>query len=153
MRHQTYTDLVTEGDDDMIGRIAYSIYKSEKLAWIQSFEKANGQPPTEQDVYQYFHHAIPDKHDWYREEATRLVNDYIDIELRVKLATYRYQLRDEAIVKSVKKSFGMSILENLIAGFIGAGIIVLLNTGYWLVKQAPPDTLAKGVGKVITSEN
>ena len=151
MRHQTYTDLVTDGDDDMIGRIAYSIYKGEKLSWIKSYEAANGKAPTEQEVFQNFHHAVPGKHDWYREEATRLMNDYIDINLKAKLFHYKWQLRDDHLIKTVNKGWWRSIVENVVAGFIGAAVVVTFNTAYWLYKQAPADTIPKAAAQALSA--
>ena len=149
-QHHTYTDLVNDGsDDDIVGRIAYTLYKNEKLSWIKSFQEANGQAPTEDEIFKNFHHTVEGKYEWYREEATRLMNDYIDINLEERLGTYQKELRDHAIVKAVSKGWLRSIAENVLAGFVAAIIVVGFNTMYWLYKQAPEGAAAKAAAQAL----
>lgn len=48
-----YKRLVKDGTD-LTGHIAYSLYKSEKISWIEQYKKDNdGKEPTETDFEQY----------------------------------------------------------------------------------------------------
>lgn len=146
--HRTYTDLVADSDD-VIGRIAYTLYKNEKLNWIKSFEDANGRIPTEAEIFTNFHHTVVGKYDSYRQDATRLMNDYIDINLLHKLSVYQREIRDQEIIKAVNKGWVRSIFENVIAGFVAASIVVGFNTLYWLYKQAPEGAALKAAAQAL----
>lgn len=46
--------MLVESDSDMIGHIAYSIYKAEKISWIDGYKKAHdGKEPTEAEFKKY----------------------------------------------------------------------------------------------------
>ena len=44
-----YTELV-KGKDDILGHIAYSLYKAEKIEFIESFKKGNNREPNENEL-------------------------------------------------------------------------------------------------------
>jgi hypothetical protein len=51
-RTGVFTSLVRE-DGDIAGLVAYSIYKQNKLDWLQAFETAKGRVPVEAEVSAY----------------------------------------------------------------------------------------------------
>jgi hypothetical protein len=51
-RTGVFTSLVRE-DGDIAGLVAYSIYKQNKLDWLQAFEAAKGRVPVEAEVAAY----------------------------------------------------------------------------------------------------
>lgn len=156
MKHQTYTDLV-KGDDDLIGHIAYSIYKAEKLAWTKSFESANnGQEPTQDEVDRYFHHSVPGKMDRYRERALNLMNAYIDQEMETDLIKYRASLKHDELMKKVDKGLLKTTFENAITGLVQAGIAIFISTMVWIYSLTPDNVISntkKSVVEAIQSSN
>jgi len=51
-RNEVFGSLVT-GDDDIVGLVAYSIYKQNKHDWLVSFNKAKGREPNETEAGSY----------------------------------------------------------------------------------------------------
>ncbi|QGM97112.1 hypothetical protein [Methylocystis parvus] len=44
---------LVSSDDDLVGLVAYSLYKQNKIDWMRDFEKAQGRPPNEQEFSVY----------------------------------------------------------------------------------------------------
>src|SRR4051795_11371149 len=51
-RSPVFSHLVT-GDNDIVGLVAYSIYKQNKLDWLLAFHRATGREPSEQENTAY----------------------------------------------------------------------------------------------------
>jgi hypothetical protein len=51
-RNPVFTSLV-KGDGDIVGLVAYSIYKQNKLDWLLAFQRATGREPNEQENIAY----------------------------------------------------------------------------------------------------
>jgi hypothetical protein len=51
-RNPVFSHLVA-GDNDIVGLVAYSIYKQNKLDWLLAFHRATGRGPTEQENTAY----------------------------------------------------------------------------------------------------
>ncbi len=51
-RNAVFESLVT-GDADIVGLVAYSIYKQNKHDWLVAFDKAKGRAPNENEVSAY----------------------------------------------------------------------------------------------------
>ena len=51
-RNPVFTSLV-KGDGDIVGLVAYSIYKQNKLDWLLAFQRAAGREPNEQENVAY----------------------------------------------------------------------------------------------------
>lgn len=52
-KHQPYSKvyrLLVNGEDDLVGQIAYAIYKQQKIEKITRFTTANSRPPVENDL-------------------------------------------------------------------------------------------------------
>lgn len=73
-----YEELVRY-DGDMVGRIAYSLYKREKIAFIEQYKKANnGKEPSIKD-FDSFHQNChnPERVKMYRKEALAMLQDFV----------------------------------------------------------------------------
>ncbi len=51
-RNEVFTSLVT-GDDDIVGLVAYSIYKQNKHDWLVSFNKLKNREPNDAELDSY----------------------------------------------------------------------------------------------------
>jgi hypothetical protein len=51
-RNAVFTNLVQE-DGDIVGLVAYSIYKQNKVDWLQAFQKAIGRAPSDAELASY----------------------------------------------------------------------------------------------------
>jgi hypothetical protein len=51
-RNPVFTNLV-KADNDIVGLVAYSIYKQNKLDWLLAFQRSTGREPNEQENLAY----------------------------------------------------------------------------------------------------
>jgi hypothetical protein len=51
-RNAVFSSLV-QADGDIVGLVAYSIYKQNKVDWLNAFQKVSGRAPTEQELNAY----------------------------------------------------------------------------------------------------
>lgn len=134
-RHQTFTKLVTS-DTDFVGMVAYTIYKNEKLDWIEQFKaQSSNREPTEDELKQFNLTTDSDlRIQQYRQMAEMSVNNFVGATIVDELTQYQARIRDDAIVKAAQKGFWQGIGENIVAGIIGAGIVTVFQLGMWAYK-------------------
>lgn len=71
-----YSQIV-EGENDMIGHITYSLYKTSKIKFIEKFKEGNaGRPPTEKEL-ETFYISAENHITSYRIQAEQLLSDFI----------------------------------------------------------------------------
>lgn len=79
-RHYNFIyEKLVSNDGDMVGRIAYSLYKREKIAFVKQYkEKNGGKDPTVKD-FDNFHETChnPERLRMYRKEALAMLQDFI----------------------------------------------------------------------------
>lgn len=46
-------EMLVSGDDDIVGLVAYSIYKQNKRDWLMAFNKSRGREPDDDEVASY----------------------------------------------------------------------------------------------------
>jgi hypothetical protein len=76
--HTAYSSLV-EGEDDLVGLIAYSLYKSDKLAFLNKHRQDTNTAPTEQELMAFCRTCtLPGPVSDYRAKATYLLQEMYD---------------------------------------------------------------------------
>lgn len=134
-----YKQLV-EDKYDVVGNTAYSLYKADKIKFIEDFkEKNGGKEPTEQD-FQPFHDVccLEANIERYRMQAITILQGFLDdtlssttkqIEKDVE-ANLKNTLKD-ITGKVTFKSFGYGVAQSIIGAFlfmiIMCALIFLLN--------------------------
>lgn len=124
-----YSELV-EDDNDIVGHIAYSLYKSDKIKFIEEFKAKQGREPAEDDLRQ-FHEVccIQSNIDRYKMQAISILQQFMSdtlasttkqIEEDYKKAQDKH-LAD--IVAPLVPKFWWSILQSIIGAFIFALIV------------------------------
>ena len=73
-----YSRLVKD-KSDMIGHIAYSLYKAEKVSWVEGHKKANGgKEPTETEFKKYHEACCSEQRiNNYRAMATSILQEFM----------------------------------------------------------------------------
>jgi len=154
-------DQIIEGEDDLIGMVAYSIYKQEKIKWIKRHKEKTGKYPEKEAIDQYFHDFASTDHvlKRYRNQAEEVVNRTFQLSQLEALEEYKKQVRDEQIITSIEgklyKTKVQSVVENAIAALIASGIIALLSLCIYLYSEMLKDqqtSLADSVPAVITKQ-
>ncbi|EPJ1367633.1 hypothetical protein ACTEZJ_001517 [Vibrio fluvialis] len=135
-KHNTFCDIIEE-EGDFVGYVAYALYKEQKVKWINAYKDKTGDYPTPTQVEVYFNtfHSSQGCLDKYREDAERMLNDYIDFSFSEELAAYQEAVKEEAIVKAVHKPFKVSVWENLASGLIASLITAAFSVGLWLYTE------------------
>lgn len=129
-RHKIFTDLV-DGDEDLIGLIAYGRYKHQKLEFIQTIEREQGRSVSQEEI-DNFHQtsSMPSNIKRYREEAEFLLQEFIDNVSEVQIEACMSKLETFR-----PKNFWHSVTENLVSGVLAAAIAGLLAFGYLFWQQ------------------
>ncbi|MFA0438620.1 hypothetical protein AB4560_01605 [Vibrio sp. 10N.222.51.C12] len=131
-KHNTFGDIIEE-EGDFVGYVAYALYKEQKVKWIHNYKDTNGDFPTPTQIETYFNsfHSSQDCIDKFREDAERILNEYIDFSFSEELDAYREHVKNEAIVQQVHKPFSKSVWENLTAALLASAIIATGSILYW----------------------
>ena len=132
LTHDTYNKYVSSADD-LIGLIAYSLYKQQKIDFLkQRRQQLAGRRPPEGDVMLFcstFQNEM--QVEMLRGRAAELLQIMMDQVLRSREATIRKQ--HEAMLNTELKkgkSWSRAILENTIANMLSAGLLALLAILY-----------------------
>ena len=144
-----YSRLVT-GETDIVGHIAYALYKAEKVAFIEKYKQDNeGKSPTEKEI-EAFHNTtgLDGSIDRYKARAFQILSSYSDKTL--KAATK--QIEDdyvaeknkhlEKIVEPLKPKsntyqFWFGVLQSLVGAFVFAVILAALA---FVITYSPEDS-------------
>ncbi|OOV86878.1 hypothetical protein [Oceanospirillum linum] len=131
--HNIFNDLV-QGDDDFVGMVAYSVYKQEKVRWIQKHHDDSGSYPTPEEMQTYFYnqHSRPESIKRYRDEAESQLNTFIQATLAEELLVYQQEIRDSEIIKNVKTPLHKRLIEGVVAGLISTALVALISMIIWL---------------------
>lgn len=138
-----YSALI-KGDDDLVGHIAYSIYKSKKVAFIKDFKDQKLKEPSESDL-ESFHDTSRQHLDSYLLEAKEILHTYtqatlsdyatgIENQAKEKVATARqnYITKLETSAERMKPRFWPGVIQSLVGSigftfFLGFLCIVLFG--------------------------
>lgn len=126
-RHTTYSNLV-EGENDLIGLIAYSLYKGDKMAYIRQHVVEEGRSPTEIEMLAFCRTiALPGQISSLRNKAAVLLEDMNEEVLKVAISELQDNFKSQ-LTEELKKprSFWKSVGENLVANVLAAALTVLV---------------------------
>lgn len=134
--HNIFEDMIDD-DNDFVGKVAYSLYKQEKVAWIKHFKSENTEYPTKEEIEKFFHKpsSRPESIKRYRKEAESVVNGFINLTLSEELTAYKETLKDDAVLLQIKKPFQTSVLESLTAAILASFLTAAFSTSYWLYSE------------------
>lgn len=131
--HNIFDDIIND-DNDFVGKVAYSIYKQEKVAWVKHYENEHGKFPSKEDIQTFFHSPMSRKEsiERFRNEAESVVNTFVTLTLSEELSSYKEAIKDDAIILQIKKPFWTSVFENLTVAILAATLTAVFSTSYWL---------------------
>jgi hypothetical protein len=127
-----YSKLV-EDNDDVVGHIAYSLYKNEKIEFIETFKEKHGSEPTELDL-EPFHISSCTKGslERFRRMAATILEEFTNEMLGSTIKNI-----EESVISNHKKYLKETINEISPKGFmygvyqsiVGALLFLLLMAG------------------------
>lgn len=116
-QHSTFKKLVAH-DDDFIGMVAYTIYKNEKINWIDHYTQRNGNPPTFQEIQNSFNVTSDSdqKVQQYLNLAERKLNTFVDQTIAVELEQYKRDILNTFADPKIQDLIDNKLRQNLISG-------------------------------------
>lgn len=117
-QHSTFKKLVTS-DDDFIGMVAYTIYKNDKINWIDSYTARTGNEPTFTDIQNSFNVTSDSdqKVQQYLSLAEAKLNTFVDQTITVELEQYKREIlntfADPKIQELIDNKLKVSVVSAL----------------------------------------
>ncbi len=132
-----FTSLVTS-DKDIVGLVAYSIYKQNKYDWLHAFSRLQGRMPDEAEAQSYlFGESTPRRLATYRHLAEAVLAgrgpDVQNDEPHAAAPTYAAGIRRSEPVQS-KASLQLSA-RAIVGLCIALGVLLIL---FWLLRSGAP---------------
>jgi hypothetical protein len=111
-------------DSDLVGHVAYALYKRDKLKFCDSEKLRTGQPATQESIEHFIRGSSLDTRiESYRSEAERLLEQMTEYVLEDAIASVKREAEEELLRKlSEAKSWWRSITESLI-GSVAVAIV------------------------------
>lgn len=134
-----FSGLVKD-EDDILGQLAYSVYKRQKIEYIQAFRERNGTVPLDCDLIAF--HDLSNSSaqiDAYRTQATRLATNFLESSLGAEseeLAAF-YSARAKGASQSLVGSGLFTLLIGCLVFFA------------WSLKQGPRQVIEQVFDVVI----
>jgi hypothetical protein len=145
--------LVTRAED-FVGMVAYAIYKRQKIEWIEGFKADNLRDPTDDELEGGFARIsnMPSQLESYRQQAVDLIDSFVEYTLAEKAFEVERNIRDDAVIKAVQRSFWSGVGENVVAGVVSSIITVCLVGLAWVTVQGPDALVQQMVTKYLGQE-
>lgn len=129
-----YSRLV-EREDDVVGTIAYSIYKTDKIAFIEDYKNNHeGQEPTEEDFRRFHEMICTDGHiNRYQMQAMNVLNSFLNETLRETAA----QIDDDCknrhgqMLRSIVEGITKDIVREQVPKIIQEQLKPIKPKGFW----------------------
>lgn len=123
--------LLVQGDDDLIGQVAYALYKKEKHAWVQRFKEEERHEPEDEDLAKFHCFVCSDENkNRFRLQAQSIVQQMMSaatertINQAQEELNRNHQAQLRSVVKPLITSFWMAVLQGVVASFIFSLLIV-----------------------------
>ena len=121
VEHRTFSALVQD-DEDLVGHVAYSLYKRDKLKFCETERVRTAAPATHQTVDAFIRSCNLDTRiSAYRAEAERLLEHMTEYVLEDAIEKVKREHQELLVRKlSESKSWWRSIAENLLGSLVVA---------------------------------
>ena len=125
-------DKLVEDEDDILGIIAYSFYKRQKIEFVRNFKGTHGTDPSDHDLKVFHGLSNSDSAiESYKLKATTLAQEFLDEALgeRVKEIEEESDRLVQQQIKAIKPAFWSGVIQNIVASvifvlFIGAIVFI-----------------------------
>lgn len=145
--HTTYSTLV-EDPNDLVGLIAYSLYKRDKLDFIDRHKAATGRSPTS-DELQVLYQLVntPGQIEALRTRSATLLEQVTEavLEDAVQQMEQDYKAKLTAELK-VPKSFWRAVSENIVANIGAAALVALVVVVFYLSRVDAVPVIGNALG-------
>lgn len=133
--------LLVHGEDDLVGQVAYAIYKQHKIEKIARFSTTKKRLPSDEELSSFMENAESENQlRFYNDRAMNILKDFLEKSLANTVdeidaqTKAEYDARINELLKELKpKGFMYGVLQGVLASllFFAGGIFLLLATGGW----------------------
>lgn len=125
--HLTYRTLVKD-EGDMVGHVAYALYKRDKLSFVEAIRAEKGREPTEEEVWAFIVSSnLGLRIDAYRSEAEQALQTLSGELLQGASDELGRQYQQELNRQLLKaKSSLRAVAESLFANLLAVAVIALV---------------------------
>ena len=123
-----YSKLVS-GSEDVIGLLAYSIYKQHKIEFIEDFKKKKGSAPTDADIVGFIMSSeTPSQLEKYRESANTILSETVAdaVQNEMERISFDFQNAIEPVVKKHSYSWVKTVFLNVLGSFVFSILLVIV---------------------------
>ena len=131
--HSTYSTLV-RGDADLIGHVAYALYKRDKLKFCDAFASKYGRRPSTDEVGVFIASSNLDTRiDGYRSQAETLLERMTEYQLedavtQIKADADASLLRKLSQAKPWGRSIAEALVGSVVVAVVWAALVLVLYT-------------------------
>ena len=123
-----YSRLVKD-QNDVVGMLAYSIYKQHKIEFIENIKKKKNAAPTDSDIENFIMSSVTSSQlEKYRESANAVLSEIVANSVQTELMSVDYEIQKavEPVVKKHSCSSSKTIFLNIVASFIFSVLLVII---------------------------
>lgn len=141
-----YKELVS-ADDDLVGLIAYGIYKKHKIEFITKIKREQGREPSDEECKSFFAASMTDSQlRNYRSQAETMLSEMVGNVATEELARYEddmlrnYKNEISSCIPSNKMTFVISILAGVVSTLL---FTVIAGVFYFIGETSDRSTREK----------
>ena len=123
-----YSQLVSS-PEDVIGLLAYSIYKQHKIEFIEDFKNKKGSAPTDADIENFIMSSVTQSQlEKYKESAYTILSETVADAVQDEMGrmSFDFQNAIEPVIKKHSSSWGKTVFLNVIGSFVFSIILVIV---------------------------
>jgi uncharacterized protein YwqG len=150
-----YKKLV-ESEDDLVGLVAYGIYKQHKIAFINDFKENYKREPSASEIEIFFlTSTTSDQLKKYKDKAESLVSEIVSNTILEEIQSFendmlnKYEEKIEKAVKNNIPSNTKNIIIGTLGSLVGAIILTIMTIGFYFAGNTIDKNRMKDVKELI----
>lgn len=146
-----YSKLVAT-ENDLVGLIAYGIYKKHKIEFIDTIKETEQRDPTDEECQSFFAASTTDSQLYhYRHQAETILSETVGNIAKEEILSYEADMlknyRKE--IKSCLPSNNKTIVIGIISGIVSAFLFSLLAACFYIMGWTSERTIRENTEQII----
>ncbi|HSV28675.1 MAG TPA: hypothetical protein VLL76_03925 [Candidatus Omnitrophota bacterium] len=152
-------ERLVRGDDDLVGLVAYGLYKQSKRDWIKRYFDKHGASPSDDLLLDYVDRYSDADLNRFREQAEDMMLRFAEVMvedraplIREEGLTAALSARLDAFGDLIRDNSGlkMNVAANILANLILGGVTLILVLGVYFAPDIPD--IAKSIAQWVKGE-
>ena len=134
-----YTELVQD-ENDILGVLAYSLYKRQKIEYIRALKQKTGNEPMDVELVPFHDFSnSPSQLESYRNQASQLANNFLEISLQTQAEQVEryYDAKASAEIRNARPGFWLGVGQSVIGSAAFVLLLGFLVFFTWSLNQGP----------------